>query len=117
MSLGSVIAMGSSQWVVDHLGWQWVFWGAGILGLLWTPFWIYFVRNSPCSHPLMSRHEQELLAPNLAIKPKRNVPWSRLLRCWRFYPAILAEFASSWLANQTTNQGPSFLKAQPSQNV
>ncbi|XP_045122126.1 sialin-like isoform X2 [Portunus trituberculatus] len=112
MSLGSVIAMGSSQWVVDHLGWQWVFWGAGILGLIWTPFWIYFVRNSPCSHPLMSLQEQELLAPNLAIKPKRNVPWSRLLRCWRFYPAILAEFASSWLANQTTNQGPSFLKAQ-----
>lgn len=70
MSLGSVIAMGSSEWVVDHMGWQWVFWGAGVLAILWTPFWLYFVRNSPCSHPLMSPQEAELLAPNLVIKPK-----------------------------------------------
>ncbi|XP_050732750.1 sialin-like isoform X2 [Eriocheir sinensis] len=70
MSLGSVVAMGSSQWVVEHLGWQWVFWGAGAVAILWTPFWLYFVRNSPCSHPLMSSQEAELLAPNLVIKPK-----------------------------------------------
>lgn len=70
MSLGSVVAMGSSQWVVEHLGWQWVFWGAGVVAILWTPFWLYFVRNSPCSHPLMSSQEAELLAPNLVIKPK-----------------------------------------------
>ncbi|KAG0727141.1 Sialin [Chionoecetes opilio] len=111
MALGSVVAMGSSQWVVDHMGWRWVFWGAGILGLVWTPFWVYFVRNVPC-HPLMSRQEKELLAPNLAIKPKRRVPWGRLLRCWRFYPTILMEFANSWLGNFTTTQGPTFLNTQ-----
>lgn len=43
---------------------------------------------------------------------QRRVPWGRLLRCWRFYPSIVGELASSWVANLTTTQGPTFLKTQ-----
>lgn len=112
MSMGSLIAMGSSGWVIEHLGWQWVFWGGGMLALLWTPFWIYFVRNSPLQHPFISNEEKELLEASFCVKPRRHVPWGQLLRCWRFYPSILAEIASTWIANQTNAEGPTFLKTQ-----
>nr|XP_053639294.1 sialin-like isoform X2 [Cherax quadricarinatus] len=112
MSLGSLVATGTSGWVAHQLGWQWVFWGGGILALVWTPLWLYFVRNSPINHPLISAEEEELLAVNFSIKPRRTVPWGRLLRCWRFYPSILAEFASSWVGNLTITQAPSFLNMQ-----
>ncbi|XP_042238886.1 sialin-like [Homarus americanus] len=112
LSMGSLVALGASEWVVHQLGWQWVFWGGGILAVIWTPLWLYFVRNSPIHHPLISTEEEELLAVNFSIKPRRHVPWGRLLRCWRFYPSILTEFSSSWVGNQTITEAPFFLKMQ-----
>ncbi|XP_047477757.1 vesicular glutamate transporter 1-like [Penaeus chinensis] len=109
---GSLVALGASGWVVNLLGWRWIFWGGGILALAWTPLWLFFVRNSPEQHPLISRAELELLAGTLHIKPRRSVPWRRLLRCWRFYPSVVAEMASSWVSNLTTTEGAIFLKTQ-----
>ncbi|KAG7159435.1 Sialin-like 2 [Homarus americanus] len=70
LSMGSLVALGASEWVVHQLGWQWVFWGGGILAVIWTPLWLYFVRNSPIHHPLISTEEEELLAVNFSIKPR-----------------------------------------------
>ncbi|KAK3875007.1 hypothetical protein Pcinc_015563 [Petrolisthes cinctipes] len=112
MSCGSLVAMGTSGWIIEHLGWEWVFYGGGILSLLWTPLWLAFVRNSPKNHPFVTPQEFSLLSLNIHVKPKRHVPWSRLLRCWRFLPCIMAEFASSWVTTLTTTEGPTFLNAQ-----
>ncbi|XP_069979625.1 vesicular glutamate transporter 1 isoform X3 [Penaeus vannamei] len=109
---GSLVALGASGWVVKLFGWRWIFWGGGILALAWTPLWLFLVRNSPEQHPLISRAELELLADTLHVKPRRSVPWRRLLRCWRFYPSVVAEMASSWVSNLTTTEGAIFLKTQ-----
>lgn len=78
MSLGSVVATGTSGWIINHLGWEWVFYGGGILSLLWTPLWLALVRNSPKNHPFISSHELSILSYNIHIKPKVSLCSRRL---------------------------------------
>lgn len=82
MSLGSLVAMGTSGWIIDHLGWEWVFYGGGILSLLWTPLWLALVRNSPKNHPFVTSHELSILSSNIHIKPKVS-PCPRRLQDFR----------------------------------
>ncbi|XP_066961036.1 sialin-like isoform X2 [Macrobrachium rosenbergii] len=117
MSVGSLIALGGSGYIVSVLGWQWVFYGGGILAILWTPLWLFFVTNDPQQHPYISKYEQELLLVNESIQPKHSVPWRKLMTCWRYYPSILGEVATSWLANITTTEGPTFLTAKFGMNM
>ncbi|XP_068238795.1 sialin-like isoform X2 [Palaemon carinicauda] len=117
MPMGSLIGLGGSGWVIDELGWQWVFYGGGIFAILWTPFWLFFVTNDPQKHPYISKREQDLLLVNESIRPKKSVPWMKLATCWRYYPSIIAEVASSWVANLTTTQGPTFLTDKLGMNM
>lgn len=117
MSIGSLIALGGSGWVVNALGWQWVFYGGGILALMWTPLWLILVSNDPERNMFITKGERELLLVNENIKPRRHVPWGKLLTCWRYYPSILAEVASSWVSNITATEGPTFLSSKMGLNM
>lgn len=71
-----------------------------------------------CDALLLHKCSTAIIFDNISYKIRlcmalqRQVPWGHLIRCWRFYPSILAEFASSWVTNQTTTEGPTFLKTQ-----
>ncbi|XP_047477636.1 sialin-like isoform X2 [Penaeus chinensis] len=112
MLLGNMVALGGSGLVVEWFGWRWVFWIGGLLALAWTPLWLALVRESPEEHPWITAEEKNLLAVNLDVKPRRRVPWVRVLRCWTFLAAILAEFSGSWVAALLTTEAPTFLTNQ-----
>mmetsp|Transcript_19811 Transcript_19811/g.36886 ORF Transcript_19811/g.36886 Transcript_19811/m.36886 type:complete len:574 (-) Transcript_19811:40-1761(-) len=42
-------------------GWQAVFWVFGVVGLIWCPFWMLFIYDSPEDHPSISAEELALL--------------------------------------------------------
>lgn len=69
MGLGTLLALGCTEWVVMWLGWRWVFWGSGILALVWAPLWFILVRNDPQQHPFISDREKKLLLV-VEVQPK-----------------------------------------------
>ncbi|XP_037784237.1 uncharacterized transporter slc-17.2-like isoform X1 [Penaeus monodon] len=112
MLLGNMVALGGSGFVVEWFGWRWVFWLGGLLALAWTPLWLAFVRESPEEHPWITEEEKRLLAVNLDVKPRKHVPWSRVLRCWTFLAAIVSEFTGSWVSALLITEAPTFLTNQ-----
>ncbi|XP_071540732.1 vesicular glutamate transporter 3-like [Panulirus ornatus] len=111
MSLGALLALGVSGWVVDWLGWRWVFWASGISAIVWTLLCLLLVRNSPQQHPFISNKEKRLLSV-ITTQPRRRVPWGRLLRCGYIYLLLLAEFSNAWLQTFLVTETPSFFVNQ-----
>ena len=59
-SIGSVIAVPLFSFIMIALGWRWVFFVAGGLGLLWSLYWAFFYRL-PHEHPNITPEELELI--------------------------------------------------------
>ena len=60
-SIGSVIAVPMFSFIMIALGWRWVFFVAGGLGLLWSLYWAFFYRL-PHEHPRITPEELELIS-------------------------------------------------------
>jgi MFS transporter, ACS family, glucarate transporter len=73
-------------WIVEKLGWQYVFWGMGGLGILLAPVWFKFMFN-PKEHPRVSEAELKYIEAggglvNMDLGAKAgarfNVKWSHV---------------------------------------
>ena len=65
-----MLGMISAGYIIEGLGWQWVFYIQGILPFLWLPFWWFLVRNDPKDHPFITPYEKALLAENKRVSTK-----------------------------------------------
>src|SRR5215510_15458144 len=61
MYVGLIIAFPLAVWVMTHLGWPWVFYLFGLLGLVWSMAWYLLVTNNPEEHPRISAEELDLI--------------------------------------------------------
>jgi len=51
---GTVIALPLSGVLARELGWEWVFYASGILGLIWFVFWALLIHDGPDVHPYIN---------------------------------------------------------------
>src|SRR5260370_1872849 len=82
------------------LGWRWVFYICGAVGILWSALWYLAYRNLPEEHGLVNKAELEHIrgidetgnvnAPK--IETKTSVPWSTLLRSPNMWAIMCADF-------------------------
>ena len=82
------MAIGSMSISISPLGWRWVWYLCGSLGILWSVWWYLSYRNQPEEHRLVGSAELEYirgLDPQGRInqaalaKDRPKVPWSTLL--------------------------------------
>lgn len=111
MGIGALLSLGFSAMVVQAVGWRWVFWGGGIVTLVWVPFWVIYVKDSPAQHPGISRRELSLLSEN-HNEPRKRVPWSRIFASRHVYLFALMEFIGVWAQGILITEGPTFLTTQ-----
>ena len=52
---GTIVSLATSGLISYHLGWQYIFYIFGSCGVIWTALWIFFVYESPASHPRISK--------------------------------------------------------------
>lgn len=95
--LGTVFALVLTPYVVEHLGWPWVFYGFGGLGVLWFVVWQRTVTAVPSIHPHISRAElAEIEADTTSDEPVVDVPWKELLRLPAVWAIVVAHFCNNW---------------------
>jgi sugar phosphate permease len=97
---GAAIAPPIVVAIMSTLGWQWVFYICGAMGLLWAAWWYAAYRDLPEEHHMVNRTELQHIrgldqAGDLnrpATEAKESVPWATLLRSPNMWAIMCAYF-------------------------
>ncbi len=97
---GAAIAPPIVVAIMSTLGWQWVFYICGVIGLVWAGWWYLSYRDLPEDHTMVNQVELERIrgldqAGNInqpATEAKASVPWSTLLRAPNMWAIMCAYF-------------------------
>jgi len=98
MSLGTLVALPASGWLVVHFGWPSVFYVFGAAGIVFALFWLRLIHPSPATHPTISPEERRMLEETIATGTQETppVPWRRLLREPVIWAMTYNHFCGNW---------------------
>ena len=97
---GAAIAPPIVVAIMSTLGWQWVFYICGAVGLVWAAWWYFSYRDLPEEHPMVNQIELQRIrgldqAGNInqpTTEAKASVPWATLLRSPNMWAIMCAYF-------------------------
>ncbi|WP_088189493.1 MFS transporter [Desulfosporosinus sp. FKA] len=80
MALSLAVSVPISAWIINTFGWPAVFYFAGLLGLIWTFFWLWYAKDRPADHPKVNQEELELIGAGHGAKKEHSNNMSAVLR-------------------------------------
>jgi ACS family glucarate transporter-like MFS transporter len=105
--LGPIAAAPITTMVILHFGWQWAFYGFGLLGVLIGFVWWFAFRDDPARHPMMGATEARLIAAGQVKEPSRPARGAFLaglgsMQFWAlglqyFFLILIQSFYTTWL--------------------
>jgi len=97
MYVALIIAFPLAVWIMTHLGWPWVFYLFGLLGIVWSGMWYLLVTNNPEEDPRVSSEELHLILQGQQSTPQaQTVPWNLFFRERAFWALLCAHFCTNW---------------------
>jgi ACS family sodium-dependent inorganic phosphate cotransporter len=97
MYVGLIIAYPAAVWIMARLGWPWVFYIFGLLGLVWCGVWHLLATNKPEDHPRVSPAELHyILQGHSSTTQAQIIPWQRFFRERAFWALLCAHFCTNW---------------------
>ncbi|MCX6218490.1 MFS transporter [Spirosoma sp.] len=78
-SIGVVVALLIVPWILNHYGWQEVFWITGAMGFVWLIFWLIFY-EVPARQKRLSADEYTYITSGQEVETEKKLPikWFRL---------------------------------------
>jgi ACS family hexuronate transporter-like MFS transporter len=94
-AVGAVVAPPAIAAILGIASWRWVFLATGIVGLVWTIWWMAAYYPA-AQHPNLSAAERAEIAEVFDSAPASSdkAPWSRLLSYTQVWGLVLAKFLS-----------------------
>jgi ACS family hexuronate transporter-like MFS transporter len=94
-AIGAVAAPPAIAAILQVASWRWVFLATGMVGLLWTVWWLR-VYETPAHHTKLSAAERDAIAETLESSPVADVriPWAHLLAYPQVWGLVCAKFLS-----------------------
>jgi ACS family hexuronate transporter-like MFS transporter len=92
-AVGAVVAPPLIAAIVIYANWRWAFVACGLLGLLWTIWWIREY-HPPAQHPRLSAEERAAMEGVLAASAPNAAPisWVDLLKRRQVWGLVMAKF-------------------------
>ncbi|KAF4517149.1 hypothetical protein B566_EDAN006448 [Ephemera danica] len=101
--IGIILALAGSGVVCEWIGWPYVFYISGILGLVLAPIWMWLVADSPAKHRLASPQERNLIETSLAscieqqqLRQRLKTPWKAILTSLPFLSLLFSYCCQAW---------------------
>lgn len=96
-TVGALIALLTTGWIVTEFGWQMAFYSFGVIGLVWAVAWYLLVYDRPEDHPRITPAERELLANRSdTAEGKAPIPWRQLFSSVPVWALIVSGFSVNW---------------------
>ena len=73
--VGTVLALPVSGLLAQHMGWEWIFYFFGTLGLVWCIGWMYIVKDNPEEDRNITDQELEYLRTGEEILFNRELQY------------------------------------------
>ncbi|XP_030754151.1 putative inorganic phosphate cotransporter [Sitophilus oryzae] len=110
--LGSIFGSVSAGYICESwLGWPFLFYLMGSLGLAWSVLWTIFGQSSPDTHPRITKEEKKYIQASL--KQESNiqipVPWKKIFNFVPMYALLLWYFSNVWCYNTMMAEMPTYL--------
>lgn len=83
MALSLAVSVPVSAWIISTFGWQWVFYSAGVVGFIWTVFWMWYAKDDPAQHSRVNKEELEIIQQdhsNKAGEGMRDTNWRAVIK-------------------------------------
>lgn len=109
--LGTVIALITTGWMIEHFGWPSIFYLFGAVGLVWSSFWVFRIYEQPSVHPHISKEELQLIQSGQnSMNEFETVPWRLLFSKKPVWALIINHFCSNWTAYMLLAWLPSYFR-------
>jgi sugar phosphate permease len=77
--LGGMVAPPATAYLIEAVGWRWVFAIYGLLGVAWTVIFWWWYRDRPADHWRVNEAELALIGPPPRSAEHEAIPWRSLL--------------------------------------
>ncbi|XP_059087050.1 sialin-like [Tigriopus californicus] len=97
--IGTAVSTPITGLLCQTLGWEYVFYIFGSLGLGWFFLWSLFVYDSPSKHPHISEAERTYIQESIGIRNNQfrpKIPWKGILTSAPFWAIVFAHTSSLW---------------------
>ncbi|KAL3272355.1 hypothetical protein HHI36_013834 [Cryptolaemus montrouzieri] len=114
-NFGTIISLPVSGWLcsLDFMGgWPLSFYLFGILGLVWSIFWTYFIYDTPTTHPRIDRKEQAYILASIGPQDedeKSPIPWASMLTSLPLWAILVTMCANSWAFYTQLTELPKYM--------
>ncbi|XP_065897733.1 sialin-like [Dysidea avara] len=104
-NVGNIIAFPLSGILCDTMGWPWVFYLFGSVGVVWFVAWFFLGFDTPASHPRISPQEQqyiestietELILKKSTLSKDLPLPWTAIITSRPFWGILFCHFSTTW---------------------
>ncbi|XP_077984588.1 sialin-like [Glandiceps talaboti] len=96
-NIGTVIASIISGVIASSLGWEYVYYITGCIGLVWVLFWFLIIHSTPDSHPRITDEEKSFIKESIGSDTEnRPVPWKAIFKSIRMWGLLIGHFCSNW---------------------
>lgn len=96
---GTVITWPLTGFLIEHFGWRMGFHVPAAFAFIIAFLWLYFVHDSPESHPRISKVEKEMIESSIgcsSINKKAFPPLQDVFKCPRFYSLMFLHFGGTF---------------------
>ena len=96
-TVGALIALLSTGWIVATFGWEMAFYSFGVIGFFWAVAWYLKAFDSPARHPTISSEERALLLQaGVNDDDKLPIPWRALFTSIPVWALVVSGFCVNW---------------------
>lgn len=92
-SLGTVISILTSGWILNYLGWEMIFYIHGVLPLIWCVAFSIFFADNPETQKYITEEERQLLINTYGhrapVSTKVKIPWKSIFTSGPFIALIV----------------------------
>eukprot|EP00095_Tigriopus_kingsejongensis_P002637 maker-scaffold441_size170131-snap-gene-0.28 protein:Tk02637 transcript:maker-scaffold441_size170131-snap-gene-0.28-mRNA-1 annotation:"hypothetical protein TcasGA2_TC006625" len=97
--IGTALAAPITGILCQTLGWEYVFYLFGGLGVVWFGFWAALIHDSPAKHPRISEAERKYIQDSIGDRNSQfqsKIPWKGIISCPAFWAILIAHTCSLW---------------------